>query len=248
MTAVALLHGFAGSAATFERVRDALAGEVECIAPLIFGHGASASGHGASAEVACYEDEVDRLAALVPAGAVLVGYSFGGRLAMGMLARHPARFAGAVLVGAHPGLPAAERAARAADDARWTALLRREGLEAFIAAWEAQPIFASQAELPAEVRDAQRAARRRLDPMQLADAMDRLGLGAMPCWTAALARVTVPIAFLAGARDPKYVALGRALEAEVPALRCTVVPDAGHNVVLECPSAVAAAVRAQMAA
>jgi len=242
VTTVVLLHGFAGSAATFDGVRAALGATVDCTAPLLFGHGARAA-------IVRYEDEVDRLAALAPPGATLVGYSFGGRLAMGMLARHPARFASAVLIGAHPGLPAAaERAARAAADARWSALLRGEGLEAFIAAWEAQPLFASQADLPAAVRAAQRAARRRLDPLRLADAMERLGLGAMPCWTPALSRVTAPMAFLAGARDPKYVALGEALAAEVPALACAVVPDAGHNVVLERPQAVAAAVRAQVGA
>lgn len=239
MTAVVLLHGFAGSAATFDGVRATLGEDgFTCSAPVLFGHGATAS-------IACYEDEVDRLAATLPPAALLVGYSFGGRLAMGLIARHEARVAGAVLVGAHPGLPdAAARAARARDDARWSAMLRRDGLDAFIAAWEAQPLFASQASLPAATRDAQRAARRTLDPLALADAMERLGLGAMPYWTEALRRAATPMTFVAGAQDPKYVALGRELAASVPAMRFEEAAGAGHNVVLEQPAAIAAAVRA----
>jgi pimeloyl-ACP methyl ester carboxylesterase len=68
----------------------------------------------------------------------------------------------------------------------------------------------------------------------------------MPYWTPALAALTVPITFLTGARDPKYVAIGQALARAVPALCCRVVPDAGHNLALERPRAVAAAVLAQL--
>lgn len=236
---IAMLHGFCGSADTFADVRTALGAGYACEAPALLGHGAAST-------AARFEDEVDRLAAILAAGdpPLLLGYSFGGRLAMGLVARHPGRWLGAVFVGAHPGLidPRA-RAERRDADRRWVDLLAAGDLEAFVTAWEAQPIFASQVAVDATRRARQRAERRRHDPRALGRAMEVLGLGAMPCWDDALATARLPMVFVAGALDAKYAAVGHALAARAPALRVVVVPGAGHNVVLEAPEAIATVLR-----
>jgi 2-succinyl-6-hydroxy-2,4-cyclohexadiene-1-carboxylate synthase len=234
-----MLHGFCGSADTFAEVRTALGSGYACEAPAILGH-------GGGLDATRFEDEVDRLAGILGVGEppLLLGYSFGGRLAMGLVARHPERWRGAVFVGAHPGLadPLA-RADRRGADRRWIDLLAAGDLDAFIIAWEAQPIFASQANIDATRRARQRAERACQDPRALARATEVLGLGAMPCWEDALAAARLPMVFVAGALDPKYVTVGEALAARAPALRLVVVPGAGHNVVFEAPEAVAAVVR-----
>jgi 2-succinyl-6-hydroxy-2,4-cyclohexadiene-1-carboxylate synthase len=220
-------------------VRSALGAGHSYEAPMILGHGAATS-------ATRFEDEVDRLAAVLGAGSppILLGYSFGGRLAMGLVARHPERWRGAIVVGAHPGLAdERERAQRRHADRRWIDLLDAGDLEAFVTAWETQSIFTSQRTLDPERRARQRAERARHDPHALARAMEVLGLGAMPCWTDGLAAVPVPMVFLAGALDTKYVAIGAELAARVPALDLVVAPGAGHNVVLEAPDVVAAVVR-----
>lgn len=239
MTRLVLLHGFAGSVETFTEVRAALDGTFISEAPALLGH-------GAESEAADFESEVDRLAKVVGEGPppLLLGYSFGGRLAMGLVARHPARWRGAIFVGAHPGFPdARERERRRRADARWVELLRAGDLERFVDAWEAQPVFASQGGVDSARRARQRAARTRHDPHALARAMEVLGTGAMPCWEDALAASRTPMVFLAGALDAKYVAIGERLAERVSTLQLVVAQGAGHNVVLEAADRTAGVVR-----
>ena len=65
----------------------------------------------------------------------------------------------AVLISVNPGIDDAERPARRAHDAAWARLLRERGLDAFLDAWEAQPLFATQARVRADLRAARRARR-----------------------------------------------------------------------------------------
>ena len=114
-----LLHGFTGAPASWDGVRRSLDDAIPVLAPALLGH----DGTAGSPAIRSFDDEVDRLAGAVRGagleGAHLAGYSLGGRVALGLLVRHPGRFAAATLIGAHPGLqdPAdrAERAARATD-------------------------------------------------------------------------------------------------------------------------------------
>lgn len=133
------------------------------------------------------------LAAWAAPGALVVGDLFGARLALGLLAQDAV--AGAILVGVNPGL--AEPAARAARRVRrrpaWAARLRALGTAGFLDEWEAQPLFASQVRAPLARRERRRAERAQLAPEPLAQALEHLGLGAMPDSTLALtARATAP--------------------------------------------------------
>jgi 2-succinyl-6-hydroxy-2,4-cyclohexadiene-1-carboxylate synthase len=234
---VVLLHGFAHTPASWREVIDALAPALD--EPLF---ACPNPGHSADVAVgAGWAATIDALAARVPPDAIAIGYSLGARLALGLLARDAV--AAAVLIGVHPGLDdEAERAARRAADARWSALLRTGGTAAFLDAWEAQPIFATAARAPAAVRAERRAARARLDAAGLADAMDVLGLGAMPPLGAALAARADRAHLIAGADDAKFRALAEAL----PPAR-TIIPASGHDVTLEAPAALAAALTGAIA-
>lgn len=220
-----LLHGFTGSPASFVQV-DAPGGS---IMPALAGH--------LDAPVALdFWSEVDRLAAIGAAFAGVFGYSLGGRLALGLLARHPERYEHAVIVSAHPGLQSASaRDARRDGDAAWAKLLREEGLAAFIAQWEKLDLWTTQRGLPAAARDVQQRERMRHDPARLATSLEALGLAQMPDLRPLLRKVRGRVDVLAGARDEKFVALARELCDILPNARLTVVPDAGHNLVLERP-------------
>ncbi|HEV2785448.1 MAG TPA: alpha/beta fold hydrolase, partial [Solirubrobacteraceae bacterium] len=52
----------------------------------------------------------------------------------------------------------------------------------------------------------------------------------------------LPVAVLAGERDPKYVGIGERLARTLPRGTLRVVPGAGHALPLEAPNAVAAAI------
>jgi 2-succinyl-6-hydroxy-2,4-cyclohexadiene-1-carboxylate synthase len=240
MTApLALLHGFTGSPDGFRDLLGALEPRPAVVtAPALVGHGAADD-----ASVTGFESEVDRLARVLRASATpchLVGYSLGGRLALGLLVRHPALFVSATLIGAQPGLPTdAARVERRAADERWCDLLEQRGLEAFVAEWEALPLFATQARLPTAVLARQRAERLGQDPRGLVRSLRLTGLGVMPSYEDALGGITVPVTLVAGEDDHKFSALARQMAARMPRARVELVPGAGHNVVLERAEALA---------
>jgi len=233
-----LLHGFGGAPAVWDAVRAELRGAREVVAPALFGHGPPRDDERG---VASFDDEVDRVARLLPAKPVdVAGYSLGGRVALRLVVRHPDRVARAVLAGANPGLATAEeRAARHDGDERWASQIEASGIDAFFDAWEAQPLFATQRDLPASIRAYQRSIRRGHAPARLAAAMRVLSLARMPDTWGALPRVTAPVTWIAGERDAKFADIARRAAALVPRGDAVIVAGAGHNVVLEAPRDVA---------
>lgn len=238
-----LLHGFTGSPESWAEVRAALE-PAEVLAPALLGH----DGTPGPLEVTSFEAEVDRLADEIRArrsgGWHLAGYSMGGRLALGLLVRHPDLFDAATLIGASPGLVSVdERAARADQDETWARLLDTQGLDTFVAAWEALPLFETQADLPAARLERQRAIRRSHDPRGLARSLRAAGLARMPDYRPTLGALAAPVRLVVGAADRKFRALAREMAALLPRAAVTVVPDAGHNVVLERPREIAGMLR-----
>lgn len=234
MPALVLLHGFAQTPASWRQVAEALPYPVTlCPNP----------GHSPDLPLgADWAATIALLAARIPRDATVVGYSLGARLALGLLAEDA--IAAAVLIGVNPGLAdtgagdgdgADERTARRALDAAWAERLRRDGTAGFLDAWEAQPIFATAARAPQAIRDARRAARARLDPHALADAMEVLGLGAMPDLRAPLLARADRARLIVGADDAKFRAVAAAL-----GLPTTIIAHSGHDPTLEAPVALAA--------
>lgn len=220
-----LLHGFTGTSDSFEH----LGPPKGSVTPTL-------GGHLGTAVVGGFEDEVERLAALGAGCDGLFGYSLGGRLALGILARYPQRFRHAVIVSAHPGLKTdAERAARREADARFVEVLHEQGLTAFVDKWQALPLWASQGKLPEAVRLQQRKGRLRHTADGLASSLVQHGLGKMPDLRHDLRPVTTRVDVLAGERDSKFVELARELSSLLQGSRLTIVPDAGHNLLLEAP-------------
>lgn len=187
-------------------------------------------GHGAAPVQPTWEANLEAVADTLGACDVVVGYSLGARVALGLVAS--GRIPRAVLISVNPGLDEDARAARRASDAAWARMLRTQGLAAFLDAWEAQPLFATQARVARAALDRRRARREKLDPEQLARSLEVMGLAEMPDYRSHVdARCTLVV----GAEDAKYVAIARALPARVE-----VLADCGHDPTLEQPRALAA--------
>jgi 2-succinyl-6-hydroxy-2,4-cyclohexadiene-1-carboxylate synthase len=220
------LHGFTGTPDSFA----ALPAPVGSVTPTLGGHLGSAALGG-------FWDEVERLAALGADCQGLFGYSLGGRLALGILARYPERFGHAVIVSAQPGLSSgAERESRRAGDARLVELLRERGVAAFVDHWQALPLWASQAQLTDPVKAQQREQRLRHSADALARSLIQHGLGEMPDLRPQLPRVQTEVDVVVGERDLKFVTLGRELSTLLPRAKLTIAPGAGHNLLLERPA------------
>ena len=225
---VLLLHGFTGSPASFDRLLEHLPTR-RVVRPWLPGHGACPT---------CpWDDAITYLFAQLDGPTHVVGYSMGGRLAWGMLARRDPRIIRATLIGAHPGLSGeAAREARREADASWAAKLENEGLEAFVDAWERLPLWSSQAALPERLRAAQRRVRLAHRAVGLAGALRRLGLAEQP----PMPRVEVPLALVVGELDLAHRALAAEAQRSLPHATLHVVEGAGHNVLFERPDAIAA--------
>jgi 2-succinyl-6-hydroxy-2,4-cyclohexadiene-1-carboxylate synthase len=227
-----LLHGFTQTGRSWELVREALGERYRCFAPDLPGHGDAAGRRPATfGAVAAY------VAALKAQRFALCGYSMGGRLALDVALRMPARVQRLVLVGSSPGIAdPAEREARRKADAELADRIERDGLEAFVAAWGAQPLFAGQ---PRGVAQLARADRLRSTAEGLAAALRGMGTGVMePLWDR-LGELSMPVTLVAGERDEKFRAIAERMTAAIPEARLVIAAGAGHAVHLEAPEAIA---------
>jgi 2-succinyl-6-hydroxy-2,4-cyclohexadiene-1-carboxylate synthase len=239
---VVLLHGFTNSVETWEPLRASLDDHFNSLAVDLPGHGRSGSPvHPTRFSLRSFADDLALILDRIGVGRVaVVGYSMGGRAALQFVLRHPDRVAALVLESTSPGIadPAA-RAARSASDMKLADSIERDGIANFVAGWEGLPLWDSQAALPDAARQALRRQRLANDPAGLANSLRGAGAGAEPELTGRLAERlsarSVPALLIAGSLDPKYVALGRAMEARLPNTRLAVVDGAGHAVHLERP-------------
>jgi len=240
MTGLVLLHGFTGSPASFDGLSATLRQRwprLRVLCPPLLGHGAPMQPAPRS-----FAQEVDRLAGVVRraglAGAHLCGYSLGARLALGLLARHACLFAGATLIGVHPGLSSeAERAARVGGDERWCQLLDREGIPGFLRAWQAQPLFETQGQISQAELTRQAEIRRGHSASGLQQSLRVLGLGQMPDLRGVLQVQPLRLQLLVGALDAKFCAIGQRLATTAP-VQLEIIAGAGHNLLLEAPGPV----------
>jgi len=232
-----LMHGLLGSPQMWRRVIDQVQPPDGALTLTLPGHGLSPWRAGAT-----FEEVVDAMAERLPLGApsLVVGYSLGARIALRLAARYPERIARALLIGVHPGFSEdAPRLARAAFDDGLAAKLEREGLVRFVEDWEKLPVFASQATLPPETRASRRSERLAHDPASIAWALRTLSLGRMPCHDD-LSVIAPEVHLVTGALDEKFTAVNRALVRTSKRATHHVIENAGHDIALEAPQALAA--------
>ena len=240
------LHGFMGDSADWAEIAAALTPDFRCIA-------FDLPGHGRSAEICLGFEEtrdavVQQLAGIGVAHYGLVGYSMGGRLALGIALTHGDRVHRAVLESASPGIAdPAQRAARRAGDEKLAARLEAIGnaaeFEAFLRDWYARPLWRSLEERP-ELLEALIEQRTQGNPGALARALRALGTGTQASLWDALPAATPALLCLAGERDSKFRAIAEEMGARCPAMRVQVIPACGHNAHLEAPGEYAAHLRA----
>lgn len=233
-----LLHGFSEGIAPWRPLIERLAVYRRVVAVELLGHGAS----DAPRQVEPYR--LDRVLAALDRILEhlrierfrLLGYSLGGRIALHWALAVPERIEALVAVSASPGIddPAERETRREADEAL-AARIEEIGIEAFAAYWEGQALFAGERALPEEERRRLRTARLAHSPAGLAGVLRGLGQGALPPLRRRLRELAMPVGWIVGENDEKYVRIAGACARENPRIRVTVVPGAGHAVHREAP-------------
>lgn len=237
-----LLHGFTGSAAGWWDALPALGEGRAVFAPDLLGHGGSDAPDDPRPYQwrAAVQQLVGLLDRLQLDAFDLLGYSMGGRLALGLALQAPRRVRRLVLEGASPGIrDAGERAERAARDGETADRIVKEGVPAFVRWWEERPLFATQ---PPALRERLRAERLGHQAHGLAHALRGLGPGSMPPLWERLGELRMPALLLAGERDLKFRAVLDEAASRMPDARRVDIAGAGHAAHLERPDAFAAEV------
>ena len=164
-----VLHGFAGSSAEMRDLAARLPGRK--LLPDLPGHGSAATFRDPASYrlKAVVESLVGLLDDEPVERADVVGYSMGGRVALGMAALAPHRIRSVVAIGARAGIvDTEERAARRADDETLAAAIEEHGADWFAEEWVDRPLYDTQRRLgPAHIEQVLER-RRDVDPTGLA--------------------------------------------------------------------------------
>jgi 2-succinyl-6-hydroxy-2,4-cyclohexadiene-1-carboxylate synthase len=148
---------------------------------------------------------------------LLLGYSMGGRLALHALLEEPGMWRGAVIISADYGHGRDE--GRIQRDAEWARLARELPWEEFMERWNAQPVFAGTSGTAARAwRDS------------IPAAFEYWSVGRQENLLPRLAELELPVLWIVGERDAKFVRLGEEAVAALPLGRLEIVKDAGHRV------------------
>ena len=241
--ALLLLHGFMQSGASWDGVAEILAKDHYVVAPDLIGHGESLKptdplGYTFDAYTMQIVGIVQHLQ-MQGFQVALVGYSMGGRLAAHFLTQQEGMLCGVVLESAGLGpVDETERQKRAQKSRRMAQRLIDDTLPAFVDFWENLDLFASQKELPEDVREAVRADRLDNEPYALVHCLTQAGQHRMGNLREAIGQSDVPVLYLAGEKDVAYTEIARSLTG----VKTQIIPDAGHNIHLEQPQAFADAI------
>ena len=234
---IVLVHGFAQNRNCWGPSATDLATDHEVVR-------VDAPGHGRSSTFYAGLRTGARLIADQGGVATYVGYSMGARFVLHLALANPELVQRAVLIGGTGGIDDPDaRAERKRNDAAMADRLEREGLEPFLDAWLAQPLFAG---LSDEMQF--RAERLENTVDGLSESLRQAGTGSQdPLWSR-LARLDMPVLVVAGADDTKFSAEGaRLVDSIGPNATLALIPDAGHAAHLEQPDAFLSVLREWLA-
>ncbi|ARM31479.1 2-succinyl-6-hydroxy-2,4-cyclohexadiene-1-carboxylate synthase [Prosthecochloris sp. HL-130-GSB] len=225
---VVFLHGFLGSSQDWKTVASTLAHHYTVYLPDLPGHGNTMITDAATCS---FENVVENLADMIrqlPGPPPhLAGYSMGGRLALALLCCVPELFRSGVIVSSSPGIAdRAKRRLRAESDDRLASNLK-EDFCGFLDYWYALPLFAELRKHASfsEILDK----RRKNCPDQLALALKKMSTGRQPSYWNCLENIRLPLLFIAGEKDTKYVEIGRQMVNLCPDSILEIIPGCGHT-------------------
>ena len=232
-TPVLALHGFTGRGTDFQTLLEDL--DREWVAPDLPGHGPVPVDGPVEMEAVIRGLEA-QVESLGWGAFVVLGYSFGGRIALSWATRRPRGLAGLVCVGATAGLSdPLERQARADVDRALADRIESLGAAAFLREWRHHPMVQSQARIARGTAEMMRAGRAEHHAGGLASSLRGVGTGVMPSVWKELHRIEVPTLLLSGEEDGKFRAIAEDMARRIPQARAMNIPDAGHCAHLEAP-------------
>jgi 2-succinyl-6-hydroxy-2,4-cyclohexadiene-1-carboxylate synthase len=231
-----ILHGFTGDCSTMSSIAEPLSRDCSVVSVDLPGHGSTLK----DLEPSLFNFD-ETLAALIEVMEFygqkefnLLGYSMGGRLAIGLATKYPNRIKNTILIGATAGIADEnQRSARRRSDDRLADEIIEKGIEWFATYWMEQPIFESQIRIDSDILNASKRQRLRNDTKGLANSLRGSGAGSQPSLWRKLNEITSPTLILAGEEDSKFRSLAVRLNSGISKSEIVVVPESGHACHLE---------------
>ena len=234
MNTVLLLHGFAGTAGSWDAFSEHL--DRKRYRPLavdLRGHGQNGATRPISSEL-CIAD----LLAAAPPRFTLVGYSLGGRIALQLALIAPERIDRLVLISSSAGIAdVTERGQRLTQDLALADRIEAGSISSFADDWLAGALFAND---PPEVNSLARTEIEKNSPANLAAALRGISVGRMePLWPR-LSEIRTPTTVVAGQSDGRYVELAEKIVDCVDGSELEVIDGVGHALPRSAPERLAA--------
>lgn len=174
----------------------------------------------------------------LPSEVDLVGYSMGGRIAIGCAVMAPNRIRRLVVVSANPGVDESERSSRLLHDVNIAKQLRESTSKperrSFLDSWYRQPVFAGLVDSQIEELIQRRAG---FDIGAMAHLIETLSVALQPDYRDVLPAITAEALFIAGDRDQKYVTIAKEAARLSTRISYEIIQDCGHVIPLEAPKA-----------
>ncbi len=187
-----------------------------------------------------WQESLQLLAHSIPSESILVGYSMGARLALGLSLDFAERFAGLVFISGNPGLETPEACkARWLADQRVANRLETECIEQFLESWYRQSVFAG---VPSEVLQAEIQRKQKFERASWPQILRTNSVSRQPNYWERLRELKLPTLSIAGERDEKYRAIAKRVEHELHVSQCKIIPECGHIVHREQPQALVSAI------
>lgn len=236
---VLLLHGFTGSSHTWDEFMEMYKDMYRFIAVDLLGHGQTDAPNNheryrmeaATADLRAIVDYLDLSCVH------LLGYSMGGRLALGFAVCYPNYVKSLTLESSSPGLLSFdERDDRRKKDAALAARITEIGVERFADEWSLLPLFATQQDLPEAVKSRVRAERISQRAAGLAGSLMGMGTGSQPSYWGELQELQMPVHLLTGGLDSKFMRIAKQMVASLRFPTISIIEGAGHAIHVEKPA------------
>ncbi|WP_019849974.1 2-succinyl-6-hydroxy-2,4-cyclohexadiene-1-carboxylate synthase [Desulfitobacterium sp. PCE1] len=230
-------HGFAENLSTWEFIQ---LNDCQMVLVDLIGHGHSEKPH--SPEPYSLPNLLRHLHELIDhlgfTRYFLLGYSMGGRIALAYGLAYPSEVQGLILESSSYGVCHVDSRARRRQQDVWLAeAIQEKGVEWFNQYWSNLDLFASQNQLPQEIRSKINARRLQNAPHGLANTLLGSGQGIFPCLKDQITDLSIPTLYINGEYDEKYKKIGQDFIKLNPQIKREIIPGVGHNSHIENPAA-----------
>lgn len=234
-----LLHGFMGSRRCFTHLINRLKLFSNPLTVDLLGHGQTDGGNSpqrfsADLQLSDLQVIIDQLCETPP---YLHGYSMSGRLALRYGLKYPATIRGLILESTNYGLEDQHQINQRLQTDEERARAIEEDFRSFLKKWNQMPLFQRGIALPKNQLNFYHAIQCKQEARQMANSLRGFGTAAMPSVKDRLPDIKIPVLLLAGQADLKYAEIARQMHKMIPDNTLAIIPDAGHRVHLEHPTA-----------